>query len=1226
MVGPETELTNEFMDALTSLPSPDSLLAEHGPTRDAFEGASSIETAMFYGALLLDPRLQANCVRLEALVHMAIATADGQRRLSLDELRACFDEMNDGVLGLAEDPSEDVFVSNLATARGNFLILEGTWESGTFYLQRFMEILDSTPETDEFLQIREAIYAVLKLSDTVCCRARLCRNMGGDEHRADKLLADVAATVDPKILAFTEADLDSLGVDINRLTQFALTTDWKEIINTLPVGRSPLQFLPLIRTNDSFVLLLPTAVSFSLRTHLMTPLEFRGDDLPIAEAMVEADTGRFLHILCFPDTLRDYSTEGVSGTDPTPFEMSARLGERIAAAQRDAKQRVRYRKGMTLAVYCGLGRSCSFEVPTTDETWTVQSVPAAHLVELSCVKGFSDLKLWKILEAVDRLRDVGVELANINGLLNLVGWVQSNGGHLVPHSQLPKGLRQGTGVFQLPTNSLRKLRLETSTRIDRIGVPDVEGRVVAVRRANDSFFPKDDALPLYLPEFLSPDLDIPFVYVSGMRAWWCFARTSEQHWRGLYQRWEVLKTWFPLVIPVLEPILTALAETVRLEVTFCTLPGDGPLPTVPSQPEIRASLLTEVDQATNTVTIEVGEAFERGQRHETNIAERALVTEICAGFARLAGHAFEADELDTIVRKIMPNEHGRQMHAVEAQTYRDYVAGDLQDSPITLNELDSATLRVGLAFRAEDRETGRHSIRSKRQATKLLNTLVEDLEDELCEQLRHFDRRALIEMAIRNHETAIRERNQWMRTAKAILAIRHDDKSAINVIAERDGELTGAIFPSHVLLELAVCECSLDGGKLPGRLDLAYLMTVVNAIMELGGWSDAIHLDAMPPDLTITALGDLHADRSWRADVMMPFSKQGSHHRIDTAVGEYADGFRAPEVGGNLGGALDSDFLSAWNEEFGFDLADACKCFDAIEDLGIERGTAILSLRHSELLVALSPKIESEVASAVVAEFTLLPRPEWREVPTGYDKKDIQIWRFRRALSAIRRPIVQLDDATDPTLMIAPGYVRDCFAYVAGNYFEGTFPDRHYRTAAIRRWHDQRLKDRSDRFANEVAEEIRKADGWQAETHVEVKSLLQRGKDPEFGDVKRFGDVDVLAWNDEVGRMLIVECKHLYYGKTYGEVAEQLRDYRGKIRIDGKREKRDDLRKHLDRLDVIAARQAIVCKTIKIAPSVEIEGWIIFKNPVPMLFAWEEFEHETRIGTFDDILSIVAAR
>ena len=100
-----------------------------------------------------------------------------------------------------------------------------------------------------------------------------------------------------------------------------------------------------------------------------------------------------------------------------------------------------------------------------------------------------------------------------------------------------------------------------------------------------------------------------------------------------------------------------------------------------------------------------------------------------------------------------------------------------------------------------------------------------------------------------------------------------------------------------------------------------------------------------------------------------------------------------------------------------------------------------------------------------------------------------------------------------------------------------------------------------------------------------------------------YGDVDALAWNPQSGRVLAIECKDLHFHKTLGEVAEQLSDFRGETRLDGKR---DLLRKHLDRIITMEAHKSAIRKKLSLEKDPQIEAYVVFKNPVPMKFYWPE--------------------
>jgi hypothetical protein len=81
-------------------------------------------------------------------------------------------------------------------------------------------------------------------------------------------------------------------------------------------------------------------------------------------------------------------------------------------------------------------------------------------------------------------------------------------------------------------------------------------------------------------------------------------------------------------------------------------------------------------------------------------------------------------------------------------------------------------------------------------------------------------------------------------------------------------------------------------------------------------------------------------------------------------------------------------------------------------------------------------------------------------------------------------------------------------------------------------------------------------------------------------------------------------------------VAEQLSDFRGEIRSDGKS---DHLKKHLDRLDILGAHAAEIAKELKLGLPMKLEGDLVFRNPVPMKFAWDRIAGKVRLSLFSEL-------
>jgi len=129
-----------------------------------FRKLDPVATDASFAALLTAPGLQANCYRLEYLVHLAVAYCEGKTQPTQDLVQRSFKILGDGVRGMAEDPAEDVFVSLVSTPRGNFRVFEGIHEGNGFHLQRILNVVETMPREQPFQGIRDAVEALLRNS------------------------------------------------------------------------------------------------------------------------------------------------------------------------------------------------------------------------------------------------------------------------------------------------------------------------------------------------------------------------------------------------------------------------------------------------------------------------------------------------------------------------------------------------------------------------------------------------------------------------------------------------------------------------------------------------------------------------------------------------------------------------------------------------------------------------------------------------------------------------------------------------------------------------------------------------------------------------------------------------------------------------------------------------------------------------------------------------------
>lgn len=902
--------------------------------------------------------------------------------------------------------------------------------------------------------------------------------------------------------------------------------------------------------------------------------------------------------------------------NPASPLLGEEFDKRITAAHAEFSKQEGFRGGMTLIVGCGVGRGAAIGFGEVDwPDWRIEFCSAYDFVTLSTTTGFKPATLWRMRDAKDRMEQLGAALQNINGLINLVAWMRAHDGHLVPHGDLPDNFITPGQPSRLliQQNSQRQLRHEALLSSDPRVEQFVDGTWLRLRKDQPSIFADDQAAPLYGGEDFNDQGGIYSAFLSPRRVWWGNVVTPQDtSGHATYERWRTVSTWLPRAVPVLDGLANLPDGPILWNAIFASVTSERhPIQAASNYDKVRAAITVDVDIAKRTVTTSATDEYERALFHPENIAERALVAAFIQGVARLAGRDDAAKVEAALLPQIVRDVHARHGHAIMMRTFRDMVRPDLEGRAVTISREDDAYVRFDLGWSVHDRSLGSR-INGKSECQAFLNRLVGQLESNIVDELRRYNRISMLMMLIRNHELAITERDHWRRTSAAMIALHGDSPETMQTLRRHDFKLNAVFQTSRVLIEIALCECPLEGGVKPGHLDMSLLMAKTSMLFEVGGWSDAIRWDMMQPELRITPLGDVHAKFGFFDEIVEPHANITSGGRIKEAVESYSENLEERPVEVTVEHRIDPMFAAAWTEQFGATIDQTRVLIDYLENMGVERGKAMLRLSRSEIrsIEAAGQVLDDTTANRLLDSLIFTTRPSWRVVPPGFDDKDRQSWRYRRRLSILRRPLLQVDEAADPTILFAPGMVRDAFAYMMGNLYRGDFPD-HQLSPKMRAWRARETGARGTTFATKVATAL--ADrGWSTRIEVNVTHLLGQGFPRDYGDV------DVLAWRDD-GRILVIECKDVQFRKTYGEIAEQLADFRGEVRSNGRR---DELRKHLDRMDIIRAHLEAVARFVGMPEISDVESHLMFRYPVPMQFALKRMSQSVTVTVFDDIDTI----
>lgn len=1202
--------------------------------------------------LMTVPEWQSTVLRLEVLQHFIVLSAAGTKKPKKADFQRWLNELGSGPVGAMEDPAEDVFVSRVLIPGEDCLIFEGVYEAAAFHVQRFVNLLEEMPDQGNYTLMKRAAYGLLKLSNEVARRSgSTAFETGGVtplRHISEKALGNPAKLGER--VRFTPDEIRALNIEPEDLSIFAFDPTKRGDLLDERIGHSTLERSPLVIIEDHLYLALPTAVSMAVRRMIiegcsssdMAPLLYAAyaremhrtfEALPmlggsartelsfqrlkgiyVANVARYVDEGRLLHVCVVIDDLTTYAESGMNDPDPDPSRLSEAIESSISYVHAHIPKKEQFREALSLVVICPWGRPVllDFERPN-DARWRFESISAADLETLSWESSFSPLKLWRLLDGRDQLAAMNVHLMNMNGLLNLYGWSESLDGHLVPHGRVPEDYNPDSGLRVMITqNALLDIRQRLTLAWNVHYAETWDQRRVKVRREGiNSYFDEDKFTPLYVSMDDLFNHQLSAVYETASRNWWTSvdlpaASNSEFH----YQLWHLTAIWIRRAAPVLEQLLPTLPTGSLLWLTHFldsgTVPPDA---VIPSREEARSTLRVEV--VGNVVHVHAGPGFLLASRNTTNVGESLLVEFFVRGVFQLAKVSVTDEKLAEALSAIIPDEWARDMHLVPARDFRDFVRGRIPKKPILITRTDDASSRLGLGWQSRTRDEGT-VVQGIDGCCTYLGRIVDVLWDRLRRELKQYDREPLLRQLIGNHESVMIETDSWMRSARAMLSLHIDKEETALVSARRIAQYNASSLSSRILIEMALCECPDTGGRRAGLIDISRMLSHALQMHQYGGWSEAIRYEGKKDELRITPLGDIFTHVDFDQKIASPYGEALGVKRFRGGARSYENNFKQHEPVKSAKNAFENEFWEAWEESFGFTIDDVRHFMDNLDDQGLREESFVFVATATELaaLEGDTGQLPKEKVQAILDALTLRPRQTWNSEPEGFAPRDWYPWRFRRRLSVISRPILQLSDDENGRYLIAPGMVRAGVVKLMEYCYRGGVEAKDFSPGRMRSWIGAAENKRGHEFNDEVANTLQEL-GWAARANVKLTEILNSKTD------RNYGDIDVLAWREN--RILAIECKDLELAMTAGEIARQLYEFRGE---DDRKHRPDRLKKHLLRVDLLKQRIKDVQRFTRTGDGATVSAMLVFSDIVPMHFSEIAVEHDVELTSFDALAEI----
>lgn len=1205
-------------------------------------------------SLLTLPALQSHIIRLEILVALAVVHCRGRKKANINQIVRWFSQIGKSRCVAGEDPAEDVFVSLVQDRDGDYRLLEGVWESASFYTQRVLDVIATMPDTGRFGKIKKSVHALLVISDMVCEKAGLYRyQLGFDEHYS-VLSQDIlpGRNTLTSHVTITLAELDERGIEPDDIAPFLFHPQMREDMPTQQIGLSHLDHSPLIMFEAKILtVVLPSALSVALRDYaianiiegglaetfddvlaqnysklffdtpliggpLRTPVHWKKSGAHRRSNFnLKIDKGYLISFHLFLPSVQTHPDGGFKSVYQDEGALTESLRASINEVIKHFEKHDDFKEGIIVTVGCGWGKGYTSEViELVHPHWRFETMSAADLVRLSWLGDMNPSYFWRIQDGLKAVTKAGVHIVNPNGILNLIGWVRSNEGHFVPHEQLPEGKISPEQPLMLnpPLNLMREVRADSDRGYDRHRTVDNTGTRHDVQHVSPRpFFSSESARRVYASMTDVKSGTLTSVYEGKIKLWASVTAPNISERDVEYQLWEMAHEWLHRIGDALDRRGAAATKmhNFKVYVEFCGSDppmGGGDNPTFE---DLFRLCTIEPHSEPNACKAVFQTGFLAGFRIAENVAERLFVRTLAGAYLHLLGVENCDRESEMIEALVVPNNDARSFHIFHARQFMDYVRDTLPKELITIDPVDDAAAKIGLGWRAL--EKGQSSRIEGRQAcTDFLARVVDVLLTEIIETLKGFDRISSLTRLVTNCEKAYAEEGHWKRTSAAVLGLHGNEPSTIDRFIEQMTKYAGANIASRILIEIALCVCPVEGGTQISDIELSKLIARAALVVRIGGLSDAIHYNALAPELTISPLGNILFRDEFGRLVVEPMLATEMENKLIANAPLQRRNYEAPRVGLQTKGKVSDEFWDIWKNEMGFDLDEARNIIDALENKGIQDHTAIFTIKQSAYLsLVCSDKVPEDAARRFLDQFSLSPRSRWDNPPKGFNRKDIYPWRFGRRLSFVSRPILKVDDSVDHLLIIAPGALRTGFVYILDGAYRGRFEQTFFRTKEMRdSWWGKAHEGHT--FNAEVAKALSEA-GWKVRENIGLPEILNRKIE------RNFGDIDVLAWRPNRKEVLIIECKDLALARNYSEIAAMLSDYQG-VEVEGEADK---LRKHLNRVELLQDN----CGQLQHFTGVQeplIVSCLVCSGVVPMQYAKIEALSTIHVGVITDILKL----
>lgn len=1133
-------------------------------------------------ALQLNPENHGKNLRLEHLCQLAVsAIGHGNKTPDLKVFKRLTDE--EYPYDVMEDIPMNMFCETVVFHGGNYTFFPGL---STNAAELFRAITESIYRVEDIFteafkkEIYQGVTLLLELGSAMATRAGVGRMTRGSDSPRERIVEvqSMQSYAIPQVMM--EALSRNYHLDTGILDIFLLDKSDPNLLTDNP-EENPILYRPILELDENYYFLgltnqgcainnyiLKTAIKHECLPDLVRltqetiwnriglscmnkmhwgPMEFDGfmpEDVHYDECLFRIDVNWVAYLCYAKDTEQDVAVDGAYRS--ARWNIDERLKQTLAAIRKNEGTKDYHI--LALVLYSSMGENFALmmnEQPGADYLVHFDAFNFLQLVQTEKWDNMSLVRYARTKEHTPALK------FGMNQPLDCYLLYKHKGEcFYVSDEQKPD-------FIQIEPNEGCSLIHESKEKLDFHGTPmHVNGRIgyIPVQRDLDYaaiFQPVNEGLNAKSCE----SYEIPI---------WVRCRQTEQTGLNPSSITDTVITavafWMDRLRPALEERLSeCYKEPVEIDLLFSEEDlADKGIHYDIMKPAGEGKI--DVERTSSGVQVALDTDFLRGFMGSDNKGERRMMAAIVSALLDM-----EAPAVETAIDTYIPLGPAKMILMTEVSN--SPVSYPLWlNPPITIHKASGQLILDWFPqWMAEKGSDFDGHLQAKAQKDEFLHKGVDVLLEKVEQNVSRFDSRILLRRLISNHETLVyqREHNKMLHPAQIICF--GDTEEKRKEYFDDEMRLTEAGLATRALIEYVAATQGSDGSEQAGSDDMESLLALMSEVVHIGGICDAVHLEVSNHTIEKLASGRYGIYDDDFNDQVGDFANARSVESVNQQIEVFEDKMErlgrpdreAVTERDHKYDEIDEAFLTDW----GVSYTQLLQILYSSYMLAMKKQRSVLDMEEKAFAAEIEdicPEMTGDVVVACLKRLALDKRDGYLEAPEGMEPKEIFPWVYNRELSFLRRPYVRWQNA-DGSVNVVFGF-RSCL--VAGLQLTDLLYAGRLKNVG------KKLSKLLGRFESEKGaafnEEVRtflKENStlkvWDYDVSIKPKGNLVADAD--------YGDIDVLAYDEQQNVVYSIECKNTNTAKNVREMKKEMDDYLGRGDNPEKDKKKALVLKHLRR-------------------------------------------------------------